>query len=185
MAEKEKTLEKKQEKKTDKKPEERKQVLAEVLVRIFSTDVPGNMNVYQGLTKVKGISWAMSNAVCTSLKIDKKKKISALTEKEIEMMTNFMKSPKIPEWMLNRRREEESGESKHLLISELDLARDFDIRKMKKIKSYKGWRHALGQPVRGQRTKSHFRKGSAMGVMKSKATAARQQAAATAEKTKK
>jgi small subunit ribosomal protein S13 len=29
---------------------------------------------------------------------------------------------------------------------------------MKKIKAYKGVRHSLGQPVRGQRTKSHFRK---------------------------
>jgi small subunit ribosomal protein S13 len=145
---------------------------AEVLVRIFSTDIPGNFGVYHGLTRVKGISWALSNAICSSLKLDKKKKISELTEKDIEMMTNFMKSPKIPEWLLNRRKEEESGESRHLLISELDLARDFDIRKMKKIKSYKGWRHALGQPVRGQRTRSHFRKGAAMGVQKSKQAAA-------------
>jgi len=29
---------------------------------------------------------------------------------------------------------------------------------MKKIKSYKGIRHVAGLPVRGQRTKSHFRK---------------------------
>jgi ribosomal protein S13 len=28
---------------------------------------------------------------------------------------------------------------------------------MKKIKCYKGVRHMLGQPVRGQRTRSHFR----------------------------
>ena len=40
---------------------------------------------------------------------------------------------------------------------------------MKKIKSYKGWRHAMGQPVRGQRTRSHFRKGSSVGVIKAKA----------------
>jgi len=40
---------------------------------------------------------------------------------------------------------------------------------LKKMKSYKGWRHSLGQPVRGQRTRSHFRKGSAIGVMKTKA----------------
>jgi small subunit ribosomal protein S13 len=51
----------------------------------------------------------------------------------------------------------------------LDLSRDFDIRRMKKIRSYKGWRHATGQPVRGQRTKSHFRHGGAIGVAKGKA----------------
>ena len=70
---------------------------------------------------------------------------------------------------MNRRKDEETGESKHLLTTDLEMARDFDIRKMKKIKSYKGWRHAMGQPVRGQRTKSHFRKGTAMGVIKAKA----------------
>ena len=37
---------------------------------------------------------------------------------------------------------------------------------MKKIKSYRDIRHALGLPVRGQRTKSNFRKnkGKVLGV---------------------
>jgi len=43
-----------------------------------------------------------------------------------------------------------------------------DIKRLKKIKSYRGIRHNLGQPVRGQRTKSHFRtnrkKSGAVGV---------------------
>ena len=30
--------------------------------------------------------------------------------------------------------------------------------KMKKIRSYRGVRHGIGLPVRGQRTKSNFRK---------------------------
>ena len=40
---------------------------------------------------------------------------------------------------------------------------------MKRLKLYKGMRHAAGQPVRGQRTRSHFRRGTAVGV-KSKTT---------------
>ena len=72
-------------------------------------------------------------------------------------------------WMLNRKKDRESGLSKHLITTDLDLARDFDVRRMKKIKSYRGWRHATGQPVRGQRTRSHFRKGGAVGVAKGKA----------------
>ena len=39
---------------------------------------------------------------------------------------------------------------------------------MKKIKSYRGVRHSQRQPVRGQRTRSHFRKGKSMGVSKAK-----------------
>ena len=48
------------------------------------------------------------------------------------------------------------------------MAVEFDIKMMKMIKSYKGVRHAIGQPVRGQRTKAHFRKGSSLGVIKKK-----------------
>ena len=110
----------------------------------------------------------MSNAVCLSLGIDKKKKVSTLNEQEMGAITAFIKNPKVPEWMLNRRKDFETGESKHLLTNDLDYAKDNDIRLMKKIKSYKGWRHATGQPVRGQRTKSHFRHGSSVGVAKSK-----------------
>ena len=161
----------KQEKKPQKpvqKPQEEKR-RAEVLIRVFATDIPGNFSLYHGLTRVKGLSWAMSNAICNSINLDKNKKMQELTEKDIEMITNFVKSPKVPEWLLNRRKDEETGETKHLLTSDLEMAKEFDIRKMKKMKSYKGWRHAMGQPVRGQRTKSHFRKGGAMGVQKSKA----------------
>ena len=53
---------------------------------------------------------------------------------------------------------------------------------MKKIKSYKGMRHAYGLPVRGQRTRGNFRKGVTVGVMKKAAKIA--QAAAGAEKKK-
>ena len=162
MAEKEKQVKKE-------KIENKEDRRSEVLIRILSTDIPGQFGVYHGLTRIKGISWMISNAVCNSLNIPKTKKVSELTEKEINTITEFIKSPKLPAWLLNKRREEETGESKHLITSELDLSKDFDIRKMKKMKSYKGWRHALGQPVRGQRTRSHFRKGASMGVMKAKA----------------
>ena len=49
--------------------------------------------------------------------------------------------------------------------------KEFDIKRMKKMRSYKGIRHASGLPVRGQRTKSHFRKkgkNKAVGVSKTK-----------------
>ena len=182
MAE-EKTEEKKK-KGFGKKPEAEKEIIEEALVRILSTDIPGNANVYAGLTRIKGISWAFSNATCLSLKIDKSKKVKDLSEKELAAITEFIKNPKIPQWMLNRRNDMETGESKHLLTNDLDYARDNDVRFMKKIKSYKGWRHATGQPVRGQRTKSHFRHGSSVGVAKSKEAKATNAAKETAAKKK-
>ncbi len=56
----------------------------ERLVRILSKDIEGRMKVYTGLTKIKGISWSFSNAVCNSLKIDKNKTIGNLTDEEIK-----------------------------------------------------------------------------------------------------
>mgnify|MGYP003994385531 CR=1 FL=1 len=41
---------------------------------------------------------------------------------------------------------------------DLKLRKEFDIKRLKKIKSYKGVRHNYNLPVRGQRTKANFRK---------------------------
>ncbi|MFH0831759.1 MAG: 30S ribosomal protein S13 [archaeon] len=152
------------------KPEERPRILSGTIVRILATDIPGETTIYHGLTRIRGVSWSFSNAVCLSLGMDKKKKVSSLTENEIEKIVSFIKKPVgLKPFLLNRRRDIDTGEDKHLATSDLDMQRDFDIRRMKQIRSYKGWRHALGQPVRGQRTRSHFRKGGkAVGVQRAK-----------------
>jgi len=151
---------------------QKKQVIEEkkgdYLIRILSTDIPGDKEVYAGLTRIKGVSWNFSNAVCKVLGIDKKKKIKELTEKEIEMVSEFIKNPKVPEFILNRRKDFEDGKDKHLIGADLELRKEFDIKRLRKIKSYRGLRHALGLPVRGQRTKAHFRKEKALGVKKGK-----------------
>jgi small subunit ribosomal protein S13 len=139
--------------------------IEESLIRILSTDIPGDMSIYAGLTRIKGVSWSYSNAVCNVLRIDKKKRIFELSEEEMKKISEFIKNPKVPEFVLNRKKDLETGKSGHLTGVDLDLAKEFDIKRMKKIRSYKGIRHILGQPVRGQRTKSHFRKNRAVGVI--------------------
>jgi small subunit ribosomal protein S13 len=151
-----------------KRPEPEK---TEMLVRIMSTDIPGSKNVFIGLTRIKGISFSMSNAICLLLKLDKKRKISTLTKEEIEQIRETIKNPNVPDYMKNRRNDFDNGETKHLTMTDLDLKKEFDIKRQKKTKSYKGVRHSRGLPVRGQRTKSHFRragKKKAVGVQKKK-----------------
>src|SRR3989344_107293 len=58
----------------------------------------------------------------------------------------------------------ETGKSEHLVGSNLELRKEFDIKRLKKIKSYKGYRHSAGLPVRGQRTRAHFRKNRSRGA---------------------
>lgn len=147
-----------------------KQEQMKEIVRILNTDVKGEAKVYYGLTRIKGISWTLSNVICYLLKIDKNKKIGTFSDIEIKKIEETIKnlhSQNLPSWILNRPRTEE-GSSKHLISHDLDLQKRMDIKRLRDIQSYKGIRHALALPVRGQRTRSHFRKGKAVGVVKKK-----------------
>jgi len=138
--------------------------------RIFSTDIDGTKPIGHALNKVKGISFAMSNVICTLSEIDKNKKAGLLTDEEIKKIEDVMKNlDNIPKWMLNRRKDYDDGEDKHLLGVDLKLRKEFDIKRLQKIKSYRGMRHAAGLPVRGQRTKGHFRSSKkSLGVKRKK-----------------
>lgn len=158
----------KQEEKAKAKPYTKPLVSNVKLIRILAKDLPGDKKIVHGLTMIKGISWNFSKAVCHKLKMDENKKIEDLTPEEIAKITEFVKNPQLPDYMLNRRRDFYSGENAHRIGVDLDLQREFDIKRLKKIKSYKGMRHILGQPARGQRTKSHFRKNKKASAGKTK-----------------
>lgn len=149
-------------------PQSKEQKYEDKLVRILSKDIEGRNTLYHGLTKVKGISWSMANAICNALKLDKKRKIGSLTSEEIKKVTEFMINPSLPGYLFNRRKDFETGANRHLLGPNLELQHEFDIKRLRKIRSYKGYRHAMGLPVRGQRTRSHFRKnrGKSTGIKK-------------------
>ena len=147
---------------------EQKQQIGELredrVVRILSKDIEGKMSVYSGLAKIKGVSWSFSNAVCKSLNIDKNRKIGSLDDEEIKKISEFVKNPKVPSFVLNRRMDFETGKKQHLIGGDLELKNDFDIKRLRKIKSYRGLRHSLKLPVRGQRTRGNFRKNRAKSV---------------------
>jgi len=136
----------------------------ERIVRILSKDIEGKMKIYPGLTKIKGVSWSLSNAVCEKLKVDRNRKIGSLTDEEVLKISEFIKNPKIPKHIFNRRDDFETGENKHLSGSNLELQTEFDVKRLKKIKSYRGYRHMAGLPTRGQKTRSNFRKNRSKGV---------------------
>lgn len=148
------------------------------LVRVQNTDLVGEKPICMALQKIKGVSFMLANAICSSAKIPKNKKAGELTDQEVKKIDSIIKDPlnnNIPLWMLNRRKDQETGKDIHLISGDLDFAKDNDIKKMKKIKSYKGIRHMHGLPVRGQRTKSNFRKNKgkvSLGVKKKEGTKA-------------
>ncbi len=139
------------------------------LVRVANTDLAGGKNIAIALEKVKGVGFNFAHAICKVGNIDSNKKTGYLTDEEIKKIEDIIKNPSnynIPVWFFNRRRNMSTGDDKHLVSAELRFEQDFDIKRMKKIKSYKGVRHAIGLPVRGQRTKAHFRRGGTVGFKK-------------------
>ena len=153
------------------------------ILRIANSDINGSKTIYHGLTKIKGISFMFSNAICNNLNLDKFRKIGTLNEQEVKAIESLIKDPSsLPKWLLNRRKDYDTGKDLHLVSAQLNLSKEFDIKRLKKLKSYRGIRHALGQPVRGQRTRSHFRTGISVVVQRKAALTA--QKAAEKEKKK-
>lgn len=148
----------------------------------MTTDIDGSLSVERGLRKIKGIRFMFSRATCIAMGIDPRKKLGEMSDHDIKSIEAFIKNPQLPSWMLNRRKDPETGNNLHLTMSDLDLRKREDINTMRRIRSYRGIRHELGQPVRGQRTRSSFRTSRSVGVQKKKIVQAAKPAAAPAAK---
>ena len=139
------------------------------IVRIVNSDLKGDKNIAYALRYVKGVGFAFSNALCKLAGVNGNKKTGELTEAEVAKIESILKAPLkagVPVWMFNRKRDPDTGADKHLVGTDVKYVMENDIKMMKKIKCYKGVRHSLGLPVRGQRTRSNFRKnkGNVLGV---------------------
>lgn len=129
------------------------------LVRVASTDLDGNKALSYALCKIKGVSLMFANAVCRLAQIDPKTKTGTLTDANAEKLTATLKDvSKFPKWLLNRNNDPESGTDMHLLSADLIFTFENDVKRLKMIKSYRGLRHQWQLPLRGQRTKSNFRR---------------------------
>lgn len=140
-------------------------------VRIANTDLDGKKSVMEALRKIKGVDVMFSNAICSLANVNKVQKIGYLIDADVRKLDEIVQNPlkyDLPSWLLNRRKDKDDGTNKHLITSNLVYVLDNDIKMLKKMRCYRGIRHSQGQPVRGQRTKSNFRKnkGKVMGVKK-------------------
>lgn len=154
--------------KQEERPKQEKKAIH--IVRVAETDLDGSKTVAIGIRKIKGIGFMLANAISQICPLADKN-VGDLSDSEIKELEDLIlniEKANIPKWLLNRRRDPVTGEDKHLAVSSLQLRKNMDINKMKKLKTYKGVRHSLGLPVRGQRTRGAFRKGKAVGVKRVK-----------------
>lgn len=160
--------------KSEKKDLKKKDENFQYIVRIASTDIDGNKNIIHGLTSIKGVGMHISTLVADVSGVDTKLKMGDLSEAQIDKIRKALEDIDniAPSWMLNHRKDYETGKNMHLIGAEIDTRLRDEINIMKKIRSYRGIRHERGLPVRGQRTRANNRTGLALGVSKKREPAA-------------
>ncbi len=140
------------------------------IIRVAGKDLDGDAPLKRALSDVRGVSFMLANAISKVSGLGEKK-VGELKEDEMKKIEDMIENPgnyNIPDWMFNRRLDPEDGEDRHIASAQLELRHKMDINELKKRKCYKGIRHIQGLPVRGQRTRSSFRKAATVGVSRAK-----------------
>ena len=141
------------------------------IVRLHGSNLDGTKLLPYALCDLKGVGIRVSKTMIKKLGLNPSLRLGTLSEADVRRLEEILENPAsggIPNWMLNRRKDLETGKDVHLLGSDLTLRVRDDIDLMKETRSWKGNRHARGLKVRGQRTKTAARKGRSVGVSRSR-----------------
>jgi len=141
------------------------------IVRVASSELKGDLPTKLALTRIRGVGDVMADAIMKVLKLEPSYTFGMLSDEEIERIEKCVLDPLghgIPAHLVNARKNPITGRDAHFVGPDLIIHKKNVLDRMKKVKSYKGVRHALGLKVRGQKTKSTGRKGRSMGVSRSK-----------------
>ena len=106
-------------------------------MRVSGITIPDNKRLEIGLTVIYGIGRNRAHVILDNAKVEYGKKPTELSTKEESALRELIESFEI-EGNLKRTKNE-------------------NIKRLKDIKSYRGSRHALRLPSRGQRTKTNSR----------------------------
>ncbi len=137
------------------------------IIRMIGTDIDGLKKLPIGLLKIKGINHRLADAIVKVAGFNIDMNVGDLTDSEVKKLEAVIKEPSkfgVPVWLLNRRKDLETGKDIHLTGPDLTLNLRTVIKLMIESRSWKGVRHSLGLKVRGQRTRATGRKGRVVGV---------------------
>jgi small subunit ribosomal protein S13 len=141
------------------------------IIRIAGTNVDGTKKLAYALTEIKGVGIRLANIIVKKAGLDQDTRLGFLSDAGVKEIENIIEKPSkndIPSWFLNRKKDRETGNDLHLIGPDIDLQVKSDIERMKKIKSWKGYRHSHGLKVRGQKTRTTGRTQKSLGVKKKK-----------------
>lgn len=106
--------------------------------RLLGVDIPNDKKTVISLTYLFGVGSQTSRDICHKAGLDENKKARDLTDEEVSRIATILERDYTVEGPLRRQVQQNIG-------------------RLRDIKSYRGLRHRLGLPVRGQRTKTNAR----------------------------
>ncbi len=106
--------------------------------RIAGINIPENKKIIVALSYLYGIGQPLARRIVAKVNINPDKKARELTSDEVAKLRDFV-------------------EKNYKIEGELRRTVQGNVKRLREINSYRGFRHARGLPVRGQRTKTNSR----------------------------
>ena len=108
------------------------------MTRIAGTDLPKNKRIEIALTYIYGIGLSRSQQILKKIELNPNKPVTSLNDKEIANIRHIL-------------------ENEYMIEGDLRRFEALNIKRLMEINSYKGKRHRIGLPLRGQRTRTNAR----------------------------
>jgi small subunit ribosomal protein S13 len=106
--------------------------------RVIGIDIPDNKRLEVALTYIYGVGRMLSNQIIEKLGLNKDMRAKELNEDDVARLNAILQSEYVVEGDLRRQIQN-------------------NIKRLVGIHCYRGLRHRLGLPVRGQRTRTNAR----------------------------
>lgn len=108
------------------------------MARIAGVDLPKNKRIEIALTYIYGIGLSSSQKILNKININPNTKISDLQDQEIVKLRSIL-------------------DAEYRIEGDLRRFETLNIKRLMEINSYRGKRHRIGLPLRGQRTRTNAR----------------------------
>ena len=106
--------------------------------RLLGVDIPNDKPTFISLTYLYGVGLKTSRELCHNAGVDPQRKARELADDELSRLAALLERDYVVEGPLRRQLQQ-------------------NVNRLRDIKCYRGIRHRLGLPVRGQRTRTNAR----------------------------
>ncbi|MDY0096907.1 MAG: 30S ribosomal protein S13 [Candidatus Dojkabacteria bacterium] len=117
------------------------------MARVAGLEIPNDKRLWVSLMSIYGIGETSAKEICAQTKLDENMFVKDMNEAQLDILRGYLD-----------KNYEVEGELRQIIFR--------NIKRLKDIRSYRGLRHKIGLPVRGQRTRhnAHTRKGRSRAV---------------------